>query len=78
MKIARRIGSTPQQRGSISGQTCPDVFETTDGDYLIIGTDATDELADQLPDDVIFKPGGRIIIVPAVLMADAKPDLPDV
>ncbi|SOE25641.1 hypothetical protein [Streptomyces sp. OK228] len=33
----RRIGSTPQQRGSATGQSCPDVFELDGGDYLVIG-----------------------------------------
>lgn len=37
MKIVRRYGTTPQQRGSASGATCPDVFELDTGDFLIIG-----------------------------------------
>lgn len=33
----RRIGSTPQQRGSLNGETCPDVFELDDGGFVVIG-----------------------------------------
>lgn len=33
----RRIGSTPQQRGSTTGANCPDVIELDDGSYLVIG-----------------------------------------
>ncbi|MEU7403832.1 hypothetical protein [Streptomyces sp. NPDC044948] len=36
-RIVRRIGSTPQQRGSNSGATCPDVLELDSGDFLVIG-----------------------------------------
>ena len=37
MRIERRMGLSPAQRGSMSGQTCPDVFELADGRYLVIG-----------------------------------------
>jgi hypothetical protein len=40
MKITRRYGTTPQQRGSATGQSCPDVFGLDDGSYLIIGKTA--------------------------------------
>lgn len=33
----RRIGSTPQQRGSTTGATCPDVIELNDGRFYVIG-----------------------------------------
>jgi hypothetical protein len=41
VKIVRRYGTTPQQRGSASGATCPDVLELGTGDFLIIGRVAT-------------------------------------
>lgn len=37
MPEMRRIGSTPQQRGSMTGQTCPDVIELDARSYLVIG-----------------------------------------
>lgn len=37
MKITRRYGTTPQQRGSATGQSCPDILRLDNGDYLVIG-----------------------------------------
>lgn len=37
MKITRRYGTSPAQRGSLSGETCPDVLRLGTGDYLVIG-----------------------------------------
>jgi hypothetical protein len=33
----RRIGSTPAQRGCGANNSCPDVLELEDGDFLVIG-----------------------------------------
>ena len=33
----RRIGSTPAERGSATGRSCPDLIEADDGDFLVIG-----------------------------------------
>lgn len=37
MKITRRYGTSPAERGSATGQSCPDVLRLDTGDYLIIG-----------------------------------------
>lgn len=37
MNIVRRLGSTPTQRGSVTGQSRPDLFELSTGDFLVIG-----------------------------------------
>ena len=37
MKITRRYGTSPQQRGSASGANCPDILQLDTGDYLVIG-----------------------------------------
>lgn len=34
---ARRMGGSPDTRGSTTGQTCPDIFELDDGRFLVIG-----------------------------------------
>lgn len=60
-QIVRRITSTPQQRGSLTGQSCPDMFELDDGTIAIIGTFET------LPD------GRRALVIPRELMIDAVP-----
>jgi len=38
LKIVRRIGASPRERGSLSGRTCPDIFELSDGKFAVIGT----------------------------------------
>jgi hypothetical protein len=35
--INRRYGTSPTQRGSLSGDSCPDILQLGTGDYLIIG-----------------------------------------
>ncbi|MFD8764101.1 hypothetical protein [Streptomyces mirabilis] len=37
MKIARRYGISPAQRGGASGQSCPDILRLENGGYLVIG-----------------------------------------
>lgn len=37
MTIHRRLGASPHQRGSMTGETCPDILQLDNGDYLIIG-----------------------------------------
>ena len=38
----RRLGSTPEERGSATGQSCPDIFEADDGEeFFVIGRTPT-------------------------------------
>jgi hypothetical protein len=37
VKILRRVGTSPRERGSLTGETCPDILQLDTGDYLIIG-----------------------------------------
>jgi hypothetical protein len=37
LNIVRRYGTSPRERGSATGQSCPDVFALDTGDFLIIG-----------------------------------------
>jgi len=41
LKIVRRYGTSPTERGSATGQSCPDILQLDTGDYLIIGRVAT-------------------------------------
>ncbi|MFC8127890.1 hypothetical protein [Streptomyces sp. NPDC057302] len=78
MKIVRRIGASPQQRGSASGQSCPDVFELSDGNFAVIGTEATATLEKELPPDASRADYERIVIVSRETLVRAKGDIPDV
>lgn len=77
--IVRRIGSTPAQRGSQSGQNCPDIFELADGRYAVIGILLTpsETAALNLPDDASVAPYEGVVIVSRDTMLDARPDLPE-
>ncbi|MET7452375.1 hypothetical protein ABZT03_10855 [Streptomyces sp. NPDC005574] len=77
MKIVRRIGVPPSARGSSSGSTCPDVFELSDGNFAVIGTEATEALDGELPADAGRADYERIVIVSRETLIRAKADIPD-
>ncbi|MFD6290300.1 hypothetical protein [Streptomyces sp. NPDC060205] len=77
MKIVRRLGDPPQQRGSLSGQTCPDIFELSDGKFAIIGTEATKALEEELPPDAGCADYERIVVISRETLVCAKADIPD-
>ena len=77
MRIVRRIGASPRQRGSMSGDTCPDIFELSDGNFAVIGTEATAELDNLLPADAARADYERIVIVSRETLVRAKTDIPD-
>lgn len=75
--MSRRMGSTPAQRGSLTGETCPDVFELDSGDFLVIGALGTADLggwryiADTVKAKVSALEGG--VVVPRdCMLAAAK------
>jgi hypothetical protein len=70
--ILRRLGIAPSERTNacVACDNCPDLFELTDGDFAVIGADATGELSALLPSDAGCGPGERIVRVPrAVFLA---------
>ncbi|MGH4034922.1 hypothetical protein ACQB60_39065 [Actinomycetota bacterium Odt1-20B] len=77
MKIVRRIGVPPRARGSLSGETCPDIFELSDGNFAVIGTEATAALDGELPADAARADYERIVIVTRETLVRAKADIPD-
>ncbi|MFE1795225.1 hypothetical protein ACFW9L_03580 [Streptomyces sp. NPDC059517] len=77
MKIIRRIGSSPRERGSMTGETCPDIFELSDGNFAVIGTDATEALDAELPADAVRADHERIVVVCRETLIRAKAHIPD-
>ncbi|MXM67824.1 hypothetical protein GR925_31425 [Streptomyces sp. HUCO-GS316] len=75
--IQRRLGATPQQRGSLSGNTCPDIFELTDGSFAVVGTDCTSALDHKLPADAGRGDHERIVVISRETLIRAKIDIPD-
>lgn len=74
MKILRRLGSTPQQRGSNANGTCPDIFELANGDFAVIGTHAP-ELAAEIPADAGVAACETIVRIPRQVLLDAQKDI---
>ncbi|MFF7447830.1 MULTISPECIES: hypothetical protein [unclassified Streptomyces] len=76
-QIVRRLGASPRERGSATGATCPDIFELANGDFAVIGTDATDSLDAQLPADAARADYERIVVITRETLLRAKTDIPD-
>jgi hypothetical protein len=76
LKIARRLGVPPRERGSVTNGTCPDIFELADGRFAIVGTDATDQLDSVLPPDAGRADYERIVIITRETLVKAKADIP--
>jgi hypothetical protein len=76
--IVRRIGDSPRQRGSVTGETCPDLFELSDGNFAVIGTDRTEELDALLPGDAARANCERIVVITRETLIRAKKDIPDI
>lgn len=77
MKIVRRVGASPRERGSVSGQSCPDIFELSNGDFAVIGREATMELDPELPADAARADYERIVVITRETLVRAKRDIPD-
>ncbi|MEW2162256.1 hypothetical protein AB0912_04560 [Streptomyces sp. NPDC007084] len=77
MKIVRRVGATPRERGSATGQSCPDIFELSDGNFAVIGREATQELDPELPSDAARADYERIVVITRDTLLRAKKDIPD-
>lgn len=73
--VIRRLGSSPQQRGSTCDMNCPDVFELSDGSLGCIGTDLTETLRSALPPGASIGPLERLVSIPRQTVRDALPDI---
>jgi hypothetical protein len=78
VELVRRLGSTPQQRGSLNNATCPDIFEISDGNFAVIGTDLTDELRGKLPVGSAVADYERIVSITRQTLIDARRDIPHI
>jgi hypothetical protein len=76
-RIVRRLGVPPRKRGSLTENSCPDIFELTDGRFAVIGTDITEELEQNLPTDAARAPYERIVVITRETLLRAKSDIPN-
>ncbi|MDG4821033.1 hypothetical protein O7635_04090 [Asanoa sp. WMMD1127] len=75
MKIVRRHGSSPKERCS-TNISCPDVLELADGNFAVIGLDATEELDGELIDvEAARGAHERIVVLPREVMLAALGDI---
>ncbi|HEY3870296.1 MAG TPA: hypothetical protein VGM10_18160 [Actinocrinis sp.] len=75
VSIVRRLGSTPQQRGSQQGMNCPDIFALSDGSIAYIGRDMTEQLRDMLPADAGIGADEKLVVLPWDAVRDALSDM---
>lgn len=61
----------------MNGQSCPDIFELSDGNFAIIGTEATALLDHELPHDASRADYERIVVVTRETLIRAKAEIPD-
>ncbi|WP_367321399.1 hypothetical protein [Streptomyces sp. HUAS ZL42] len=78
LDIVRRLGDPPRLRGSQTGETCPDIFELSDGTFAVIGTEATVALDASLPPGAVRGDHERIVVITRETLIRAKRDIPDV
>ncbi len=78
-ELTRRWGKSAHELGDTSGDgSCPDIWELSNGDVAVIGTDFTDTYQGRLPAGVSIDPGERLVIIPRNMIVAAKVDIPDV
>nr|WP_203643223.1 hypothetical protein [Streptomyces sp. SID14478] len=64
-------------RGSLTNETCPDIFELADGNFAVIGTESTAALDGELPPDAARADYERIVVITRETLIRAKRDIPD-
>ncbi|WP_328915659.1 MULTISPECIES: hypothetical protein [unclassified Streptomyces] len=75
----RRLGKSAQELGNSDGKDeCPDIWQLSNGDIVVIGRDLTAEYAARLPNGVALGAGERLVVIPGNLLSAAKADIPDV
>ena len=84
ISFKRRCGEDPhslpeviEKGGSPAVEGCPDVWELSNGDFAVIGIRKTKELHHLIPKSAGCGPDEEIVIVPRIVMANAKRDLPN-
>ena len=77
VRITQRLGDSPRKRGCGTFETCPDIFELSDGNFAVIGTEATAVLARRLPQDTARADHERIVVITRETLIRAKRDIPD-
>ena len=74
----KRLGKSSHELGNTSGDAnCPDMWELTNGDIAIIGTELSTAYRGRLPEGVSIDPGESLVVIPRATIVAAKADIPD-
>ncbi|WP_413757453.1 hypothetical protein [Streptomyces sp. MMBL 11-3] len=77
MQIERRLGMSPRARNQcLSEANCPDIFELSDGRFVIIGDDITADIRSELPEDAGIGPNERAVVITRETLTAARQDIP--
>lgn len=74
-KITRRLGIGGIAESS-GRNSCPDILELESGDFLVIGTDVTEEYQDNLSLNAKCASYEKIVKIPRKILTSAKEDIP--
>jgi hypothetical protein len=76
--FARRIGKSAHELGATGdNSSCPDIWELSNGDIAVIGTQLRSEYLDRLPDGVTIDDHESLVVIPRSMLIAAKADIPD-
>lgn len=74
MEIIKRLGIGGG--GDSSGRnSCPDILELDTGDYIVVGTDVTDVMKDNLSLGAKCAEYEKIVKIPRYILTSAKKDI---
>lgn len=77
-EFSRRLGRSARELGmSSSSSSCPDIWELDNGDFAMIGQDATVAYEGRLPAGVSVARDERLVVLPRAMVLAAKSDIPD-
>lgn len=72
----RRIGPIPNSTSGSSGANgCPDIWELENGDFAIIGFQASAEIISTLPESASIEGDEAMIVVPRAVVLGARKNL---
>lgn len=72
-EMVRRPGLSPRLLGvSATEMSCPDIWELSTGDYVVIGVDVTDAYRQRMPVGAHCGPGERLVMIPRTTLVSAR------
>lgn len=76
--FVRRLGKSAAELGTTGGRDgCPDIWQLDNGDIAVIGRDLTAHYLSRLPQGASIASDERLIVIPGITLAAAKPDIAD-